>query len=148
MSLVASNYTFSPRVLQRWAQSNLSFTPTGDDGSGRAVFRFHGSTCGNIDFDLLYHVSVGSAAEGWPILHQHCEPASPHGGHTKMCCWLENAETVQAWMTEDIPVSGQPLAASLTWHPTTSASGCHATGRLHKWNAVLQSLHFHLSSHH
>lgn len=143
----ASPYTFRPRTLARWAKANLTFTPTDEGNGGEAVFRFQGSTCGNIEFDLLYHIAVGPAAEGWPILSQRCEPASRAGGHTYMCCWREDADMVQKWMNDATPLVGKPLEAALSWYPIESASGClcHTEGRLHKWNAALQALHYHLS---
>ena len=140
-------YTFTPRVLDRWSRQNLHYTPDEETGGGQAQFRFHGSTCGNIEFDLLYHVKVGSSTDGWPILAQHCEPA-PHGdGHTRMCCWRESSTMVEDWMTREAPLLNQPLSNALTWAPAKSASGClcHVDGRMHKWNAVLQTLHFALS---
>lgn len=143
----APAYTFTPRVLDRWAKKNLQLKAEGEDGSSLVEFRFHGSTCGNIEFDLLYHVKVGSADVGWPILEQRCEPA-PHGdGHTRMCCWRESSAMVKDWMSHDAPLTGGPLAAAITWNPAKSASGClcHVDGRMHKWNAVLQTLHFALS---
>ncbi len=142
----APAYSFTPRVLERWARSNLQLTPRADGGHD-AVFRFHGSTCGNIEFDLIYHATVGSAAEGHPLRTLHCEPA-PHGdGHTRMCCWRENAEKVRDWMQRETPLLGQPLADALSWNPQKSASGClcHVDGRRHKWNAVFQTLHFALA---
>lgn len=140
------NYTFPPRVLQRWARSNLKLTSR-EDGGHDAEFRFHGSTCGNIEFDLLYHVNVGPAAEGHPLRELHCEPAPFGDGHTRMCCWRENAATVKDWMQRETPLQGQSLEDALTWGPSKSASGClcHVDGRLHKWNAVFQTLHFALS---
>ena len=140
-------YTFTPRVLDRWSKKNLKFTASETDGGGCAEFRFHGSTCGNIEFDLLYHVKVGTAEAGWPLLEQRCEPA-PHGdGHTRMCCWRESSAMVEGWMSGEAPLLSQPLANALTWAPAKSASGClcHVDGRMHKWNAVLQTLHFALS---
>ena len=140
-------YTFSPRVLDRWAKKNLQFNADGDNGSGQAEFRFQGSTCGNIEFDLLYHVKVGSTEAGWPILDQRCEPVPHADGHTHMCCWRENSAMVKDWMSREAPLTGEPLTAAITWNPTKSASGClcHVNGRMHKWNAVLQTLHFALS---
>ena len=147
MTTTAPNpYRFTPRVLKRWARSNLELIPT-DEGGHEAIFRFHGSTCGNIEFDLLYYVTLGPPDHGRVIQAMRCRPA-PHGdGHTRMCCWRENAEMVVDWMRHETPLLGQPLDEALAWEPNKSASGClcHVDGRQHKWSAVLQTLHFALN---
>jgi hypothetical protein len=138
-------YTFSPRVLARWVRSNLRVEATAEGGH-QAEFRFHGSTCGNIEFDLIYHVTLGPVAEGSVIQAAHCTTVGD--GHTRQCCWREDAATVEGWMRDESPLQGRPLADVFSWAPGKSASGClcHNDGRMHKWNAVLQTLHFALHS--
>lgn len=138
-------YTFSPRVLKRWASRNLQLEDTAEGGH-QALFRFHGSTCGNIEFDLLYHVTLGPTAAGSVITAQHTTTVGD--GHTRQCCWREDASTVEGWMRDEAPLVGRPLADVFSWGPEKSASGClcHTDGRMHKWNAVLQTLHFALHS--
>ncbi|GAB5559455.1 MAG: hypothetical protein SynsKO_11020 [Synoicihabitans sp.] len=140
-------YRFSPRVLQRWARSNLTLTEPGPEGDREATFRYHGSTCGNIEFDLLYRVTIGPADSGWIVRSQRCEPA-PHGdGHTRMCCWRESDAMVRDWMDLEAPLKDKPLMEALAWDPAKSASGClcHVNGRMHKWSAVLQTLYYKLT---
>ncbi len=138
---------FSDRVLQRWARTNLTLLEPDPNGDREATFRYHGSTCGNIEFDLVYRVTIGPADTGWTIRSQRCEPA-PHGdGHTRMCCWRESDAMVRDWMDLEAPLKDKPLSAGLTWDPEKSASGClcHVNGRMHKWTTVLQTLHYKLT---
>ena len=54
-----SAYSFPERALRRWARENLTRTPCADGGV-EAVFRFEGSTCGNVAFHLLYRVALAA----------------------------------------------------------------------------------------
>jgi hypothetical protein len=138
-------YSFPERALRRWARENLSMVPRADGGVD-AVFRFEGSTCGNVAFCLLYRVSVGPEAAGRRLETMWCEPAAHDEGHTRMCCWLENAADRSAIMFQESGLASQPLDAVLAWHPQKSPAGCLCTepSRHHKWQAVLETLHFAL----
>ncbi len=142
----SASYRFTPRVLKRWATRNLQLIPT-VSGGHEAIFRFQGSTCGNIEFTLLYYVTLGKAESGHEIQWMRCRP-EPHGdGHTRMCCWRESDAMVVEWMRNETPLLGRPLDEAVSWQPNTSASGClcHVDGREHKWSAVLQTIHFALN---
>jgi hypothetical protein len=142
----ASPYAFPERALRRWLRENLAVTPRPDGGLD-AVFRFEGSTCGNIAFHLLYRVALAPAADAHRILAQHCEVAPFDDGHSRMCCWQENADAIDATMRTEAPLLGQPLAAVLAWRPNKSPAGCLCgePSRHHKWQAVLETLHLHLA---
>jgi hypothetical protein len=138
-------YSFPERALRRWARENLSVVPRADGGVD-AVFRFEGSTCGNVAFCLLYRVSVGPEAGGRRLETLWCEPVPHDEGHTRMCCWLENAADIAAILRHEAALGSQPLDAVLTWRPQKSPAGCLCTesSRHHKWQAVLETLHFAL----
>ncbi len=142
-----SPYAFPERALRRWARENLTIASR-TDGGVEAVFRFEGSTCGNIAFHLLYRVTLAPASVDRRIVAMGCEPAPFDEGHTHMCCWQENAAVIAATMRNETPLLGQPLAAVLAWHPRKSPAGCICAepARHHKWQAVLETLHLALHS--
>lgn len=135
-------YVFPERAVRRWIRENLKVTPR-DGGGIDAVFRFDGSTCGNVAFVLNYHLVLGAEAEGYPISSYRIEPAPYIEGHERMCCWQENPESAAARFTAGMPLAGQPLSAVLTWRPARSPAGCLCTepSRLHKWQAALETVH-------
>lgn len=63
-----------------------------------------------------------------------------------MCCWQEDAAAARALLDADAPLLGEPLAAVLAWRPERSPAGCLCTApsRRHKWQAVLETVHFAL----
>ena len=141
-----SPYALPERALRRWASENLRLTPRADGGID-AVFRFEGSTCGNVTFLLDYRVSLGATSgEGRRIEAMDCAPAAFDEGHVRMCCWQENAESAAALMRTEPPLRGGWLNAVLTWRPRKSPAGCLCAepSRHHKWQAVLETLHFAL----
>ena len=142
-----SAYSFPERALRRWARENLTLTPCADGGV-EAVFRFEGSTCGNVAFHLLYRVSLAAESADRRIEALHCEAAPFDEGHARMCCWQENAAAIAATMRREAPLLGEPLGAVLAWRPAKSPAGCLCSepSRHHKWQAVLETLHFALSS--
>jgi hypothetical protein len=137
--VIDAAYSFPERALRRWVKENLT-TESRADGGLDAVFRFEGSTCGNVDFVLLYHVAL---AADHSLEALRCEPAPFYEGHERMCCWQDDAEAVAVIMRQEAPLLGQPLAAVLTWRPRKSPAGCLCTeqARHHKWQAVLETLH-------
>lgn len=140
-----SPYAFPERALQRWARENLTLTARAD-GRTEAIFRFEGSTCSNIAFQLIYQITLGPRTDERRIESLCCVPAPHYEGHTRMCCWQENAAAVIKTMSTETPLLGQPLAAVLTWRPIKSPAGClcAAPSRHHKWQAALETLHFAL----
>jgi hypothetical protein len=139
-------YAFPERALHRWVRENLTVALR-HDGGVDAVFRFEGSTCSNIAFNLLYRVSVSPVTAGRQIESLGCDPAPHDDGHTRMCCWQENADAAMARMKRETPLLGQPLDAVLAWRPLKSPAGCLCAepSRQHKWQAVLETLHLALN---
>lgn len=144
-TIAVSPYAFPERALRRWVRENLAITPRVDGGAD-AVFRFEGSTCSNVTFHLLYRVSCASASASHRIESMRCEPAPHDEGHARMCCWQENAAAVIATMSGEAPLLGRPLGAVLAWRPDRSPAGCLCVrpSRHHKWQAVLETVHFAL----
>lgn len=146
MSLLSpSHYVFPERALQRWSRDNLRLHPRADGGL-EATFWFEGSTCGNIAFELVYRVGVGPEPAGRRIESLACAPATHNDGHTRMCCWQEDAGAARALLERERPLLGEPLGAVLAWRPVRSPAGCLCAepSRAHKWQAVLETLHFTL----
>ena len=140
-------YAFPERALRRWSRENLTLVPRGDGGF-ESVFNFEGSTCGNIAFTLLYHVAVAPVTAAHRIEAMRCEPAAFDAGHTRMCCWQEDSAAIAATTSRDTALLGQPLDRVLAWRPVRSPAGCLCTepSRHHKWQAVLETLHFALNA--
>lgn len=139
-------YRFSLRVLRRWRDERLSLTDA-PDGGIRGEFRFEGSTCGNVPFNLIYTVRLASADAGHRILDLACAPAPGDDGHQRMCSHLADAGGLFTTLQTDSPLREQPLADAMAWQPAVSPAGCVCTAgaRAHKWLAVLQTLHFALT---
>lgn len=138
-------YVFPERALRRWSRENLHIE-TGTDGSVAARFRFEGSTCGNVPFQLDYHLRLDSSAQRIITGHR-CHPVPFDEGHQRMCCWQEDADQATR-LFEEAPLLGQPLDAVLVWRPARSPAGCLCApaSRAHKWQAVLETLHFALAT--
>lgn len=145
MSTAACTYVFNPRALARWRNERLTLTPRTDGGLD-AVFRYDGSTCGNVAFTLLYTVSLGAATEGRPVTAMGCAPAPGSDGQTRMCSYLSTDGEVMMTADSEKPLLGRPLAEVLAWRPHAVPAGCLCTAahRDHKWLAVLETLHFAL----
>lgn len=139
-----SRYAFPERALHRWVREHLTLISRADGGV-EAVFRFEGSTCGNVAFNLVYQVAFGPAAAGHRIESMRCEAAPYDEGHARMCCWQDRAAVV-AIRHGETPLLGQPVEAVLTWRPLKSPAGCLCTelSRHHKWQAVLETMHLAL----
>ncbi len=140
-----SDYAFPERALRRWADRHLVLTEEGGDVLAR--FRFEGSTCGNIAFQLDYFVRVGPAAEGRRLLELTCRPAPGDDDHAQTCAARADIEGFRSLIERDKPLIGHPLDSVLAWRPRSEPSGCLCSEpfRLHKWQAVLTTLHFALS---
>ena len=119
------------------------------DGSLNAIFRYEGTTCTNMGWPLAfdYGVKLGSRAQGYPILEEHCVPAAGDTGHIHMCQYLENSEILMAAIDRENPLSGERLNAVLKWQRKPNAAGCYCepASRDHKWGLVLETIHYALS---
>lgn len=147
MTPSSAGYQVNVRALRRWSQERLTIAP-GDEARLHCCFRFEGSTCSNMGMPLAfsYHVTLGTAEAGHPILDMDCVPAEGAEGHRSMCSFLERAEGILATLREEKPLLGQPLQAVLAWQPRTLPAGCVCTqpSRHHKWLIVLQTIHYAL----
>ena len=145
MTTDAAPYTLNLRALQRWREQRLRVESRADGGA-RGVFRFDGSTCGNIPWAMDYVVEVGAAAHGHVIEAMSCTVVPGDTGHMKMCSYIETGGRILEIADSEKPLLGQPLAAVFTWKPALSPAGClcAAASRNHKWSAVLQTLHLAL----
>ncbi|MGA7885841.1 MAG: hypothetical protein WCA44_08870 [Acidobacteriaceae bacterium] len=142
-----ARYSVNRKALARWAEERLSIREA-EDGALDAVFRYEGTTCTNMGRPLAfdYFVKLGSREEGYPIREQRCAPALGDTGHTYMCQYLADADTLMAAIDQEKPLYGQRLNAILDWHPPISAAGCFCDvpSRARKWALVLETLHYAL----
>lgn len=140
-------YSVNRKALERWARERLTLDAEAD-GSVRALFRYEGTTCTNMGRPLAfdYRVTLGRRDEGYPIREQSCAPAAGDTGHTFMCQYLADAESLMSAIGRETPLLGQRLNDVLDWHPAVSASGCFCdpAGRERKWSLVLETLHYAL----
>ncbi|MFI5356423.1 MAG: hypothetical protein ACHQ4G_03720 [Opitutales bacterium] len=138
-------YTLNPKALERGRDGRLTLTPA-TDGGWEVAFRFEGSTCSNVPLTMIYRVTLGPAAEGYPIRAMGCRPAEGADGHERMCSFLNTEGRILEIVDSEQPLLGQPLDAVLTWRPITLSAGCLCAppSRNHKWSTVLQTLHFAL----
>lgn len=142
-----ARYSVNRKALARWAEERLSIRPAAD-GSLDAVFRYEGTTCTNMGRPLAfdYQVKLGPRSEGYSILEQRCAPAAGDTGHTFMCQYLADADTLMAAIDQEKPLHGQRLNDVLDWRPPLSVAGCfcEAASRQRKWALVLETLHYAL----
>jgi hypothetical protein len=143
-----ARYTTNPRALKRWANERLSMT-TNEDGSLDAVFRYDGTTCTNMGRPLTftYSLKLGPRAEGYPILEQRCVPADGDTGHTAMCQYIENSESLMTAIDLEKPLNGERLNTVLSWQRKPSVAGCYCekSSRDHKWGLVFETVHHALA---
>jgi hypothetical protein len=94
-----------------------------------------------------YHVKLGSAGDGFPILEARCEPSPGDEGHQSMCAYLNSPDTFLETVSSEQPLVGQLLEKSLTWQRPARPSGCYCDkeSRSHKWGIVFEVLHFTLA---
>jgi hypothetical protein len=122
-----------------------------DDRSVEARFRYEGTTCSNfgrpLEFD--YHIKLGSAEEGYKIVDASCVPAPGDTGHTYMCEYTSNAESLMKSIASENPLKGRSLNDVFTWERPYDPSGCYCSveSREHKWGLVLEVLHYALVQH-
>lgn len=143
-----ARYTVNAKALARWTQDRLTLDHHAD-GSIDATFKYEGTTCTNqgrsIAFD--YHVTLGPAADGFPIRRESCGPAAGDTGHTFMCRYLSHPDDVMAAIAAERPLVGQRLDEAIGWQRPVASAGCYcdAESRLHKWGLVLETIHYALA---
>ena len=137
------------KALRRWAQERLTLDHRGD-GSVDATFRYEGTTCTNMGLGLAfdYRVRLGPRDQGYPIREQHCAPAAGDTGHTFMCRYLDQRDTLMTAIEHEKPLLGRPLRDVLTWTRPACAAGCYcdSDARLHKWGLVLETIQYALEN--
>ena len=142
-----ARYSVNRKALARWAEERLSICEAAD-GSLDVVFRYEGTTCTNMGRPLAfdYHVKLGPRGEGYPIREQQCVPAPGDTGHTCMCEYIADAESLMAAIRQEKPLHGQRLSAVPEWRPPLSAAGCFCepASRARKWALVLETIHYAL----
>ena len=145
---VNADYTVNAKALERWSKERLSMRRH-DDGTIHAEFRYEGTTCTNMGRPLtfLYSVELGTRDKGYPILEQACVPAADDTGHQQMCQYIKDPQGLMAAVQGEKPLEGERLDAVLSWQMAPDAAGCYceASSRQHKWNLVLQTIHYALA---
>jgi hypothetical protein len=137
------------KALRRWAKERLTLDRR-DDGSIDAIFRYEGTTCTNMGRTLAfdYRVRLGPREQGYPIREQQCAPVAGDTGHTFMCRYIDQRDTLMAALDHEKPLLGRPLREVLTWTRPTCAAGCYceSDARLHKWGLVLETIQYALEN--
>ena len=138
-------YTLNQRSLERCRDRGLKLESAADGGI-EATFRFEGSTCGGIPLAMLYRVSLAPESEGRRIRALSCAPETGDDGHERMCSYMHTSGRILEFAANEKPLLGEPLEAVLSWRPKIFAAGCLCAepSRMHKWSAVLQTIHFAL----
>jgi len=143
-----ARYTVNVRALARWTQDRLMLDRHAD-GSIDATFRYDGTTCTNIGRPIAfdYHVTLGPAAEGFPIRRESCGPAPGDTGHAFMCRYLSHPDELMASIAAERPLVGQRLDDAIGWRRPAASAGCYCEpeSRLHKWGLVLETIHYALA---
>jgi hypothetical protein len=139
-------YTVNRKALKRWAEELLTLHENAD-GSVDAVFRYEGSTCTNKPLFFNYNVTLGPAADGYPILKQSCVQAPEDEGLALMCQYIEDASGLMGSIDREKPLHGERLDAVLSWRRTPVGAGCYCeqASRDHKWGLVLETIHYALA---
>lgn len=144
----AYQYTVNIKALKRWASERLSLTPA-ENGGIEARFRYEGTTCSNMGRPLAfdYLVKLGTRADAFPIVEQHCAPAPDDTGYTYMCQYIREPERLTASIETEKPLAGRPLSDVLAWRTPNGPAGCYCEpeSRLHKWRLVFETIHYALT---
>lgn len=143
MNPAPTAYAFPSRALQRWAREQLTLTPQ-PDGGLTAEFRFEGSTCGNVPFVWRYVLRLDAAQR---IHAMSCGPGSGDENHRRMCAFLGTGNTWVNQVGSEAPCVGDSLQQAVAWRAASSPAGCLCTAasRNHKWQAVIQTVHYALN---
>jgi hypothetical protein len=143
-----AKYSVNTRALRKWAQERVKIEQR-DDGSILATFRFDGTTCSSNGHPLAfeYVLSLSSADNRYTIGQADCRPVAGDEGHTYMCAYLNDADTLMEEIAAEKPLLGQPLDDVLNWTRTAAPAGCYCTAvsRAHKWGLALEAIHFTLA---
>ncbi len=142
-----ARYTLNSRALQKWVDERLRLEAL-RDGSVNATFRYEGTTCSNLGLPLEFHYHVRLSPQNgtYRILGADCIPAPDDTGHTQMCEYLNDADSLIKSIVTEEPLLGRPLDEVFTWERRHSPSGCYcdADRRMHKWGLVFEVIHFAL----
>lgn len=146
---LAVRYRVNQRALRRWTDERLTLGVEPDD-TVTAVFRYDGTTCTNMGLPLafVYEVRLGPRRNGFPVRTLRCAPAHGDTGHTLMCRYVKESESLMRSIGEEVPpVVGRRLDDALSWQPQSSPAGCYCdeASRAHKWGLVLETIHYALA---
>jgi hypothetical protein len=145
----SSPYSLNPRALRKWSQERLRLDIL-QDRSIKARFHLEGTTCSNMGMPLHfdYHVRLSSPEREYRILEANCVPAPGDTGHTRMCEYIENSDSLMDAISAEKPLLGRPLKEVFAWRRSNDPAGCYCTrtGRDHKWGIVLEVLHYALAN--
>jgi hypothetical protein len=145
---VEASYAVNRKALRRWAAERLKLEDR-PDGGVDAVFRYDGTTCTNMGQPLTFYygVKLGPRSDGYRIQDEWCGPAPGDVGHTYMCRYRTEAETLMAAIAADKPLLGRRLDEVLAWQRPSCSSGCYCepASREHKWGLALETIHFALA---
>ncbi len=142
-----AQYSVNLKALRKWSRERLQLK-TRRDGSIEALFHYEGTTCSNMGRPLAfdYHILLGPARDGHPIIEAACRPAPGDTGHAFQCEHLKDAASLIRSIDSDKPLRGRPLNDVLAWQRPFSPSGCYcdADRRAHKWGLVFEVIHYAL----
>jgi hypothetical protein len=143
-----ANYKVNPKTLQKWANERLKIHFL-EDESVEAGFKYEGTTCSNmghkLEFD--YTIKLSPSSEGYRIIELNCRPAADDNGHTYMCEYLQDSETLMSNIENEKPLLNKNLNEILEWKRPFNPEGCYCNSdsREHKWGLVLEVLHYKLA---
>jgi hypothetical protein len=113
------------------------------------MFRFDGTTCSSQGHPLAfeYALALSGPDDGYVIRQAVCRPATGDEGHTYMCAYLNDADTLMREISEEKPLLGRPINDVLSWSRDAAPAGCYCTAssRAHKWGLALEAIHFTLA---
>lgn len=143
-----ARYSVNARALRKWAQERVRVEQH-NDGSVSAMFRFDGTTCSSQGHPLAfeYALALSGPDDGYVIRQAVCRPATGDEGHTYMCAYLNDADTLMREISEEKPLLGRPIDDVLSWSRDAAPAGCYCTAssRAHKWGLALEAIHFTLA---
>jgi hypothetical protein len=143
-----ARYSVNARALRKWASERVRIE-TPEDGSLLAIFRFDGTTCSSQGHPLAfeYLVTLSPPEDGYRIREVECRPVPGDEGHTFMCAYLNDADSLMNEIGREKPLLGQSLDEVLNWSRPAAPSGCYCTAssREHKWGLALEAIHFTLA---
>ena len=143
-----ARYSVNARALRKWAQERVRIAPHAN-GSVSAIFRFDGTTCSSQGHPLAfeYALELSGPADGYLIREAVCRPVAGDEGHTYMCAYLNDADTLMSEISHEKPLLGRPIDDVLSWSRDAAPAGCYCTAssRAHKWGLALEAIHFTLA---